>query len=523
MTAESVIDEETDFVILLNAVSKTAALFRFRDSYEDNEWKLDTEIPFSSIPNPEMLSHIEPEDQAFVSAFFDEAMLRKQLRQKPVVMLMYRQRLSDGTCRRKRTRAFYLDETHEDIVIERRDITDLYEEEQKQQCTLQKALDEANAANRAKSEFLARMSHDLRTPMNVIIGLTSLAMDKEELSSEMRETLTNIASSSKYLLSLINDCLDLEKITSGKIELHPVPYAYADFYNSVRAVIGPLCLQKQITFILEDKGNEHPAIMADKIRMEQIFYNLLSNAVKFTPSGGKIEFLVDEGIVQNGINTFECIVRDNGIGMSEAFQKDMFKAFTQESTSITAEYHGSGLGLAIVKQLVDLMGAVITVKSRLGEGTEFRLRFRFPVAQEMGPAEKEKTQVQMERLRGRRVLLAEDHPLNAMIAVKILEKAGVCVTTADNGQAVLETYQSAPERYFDAVLMDIRMPVMNGLEAAKAIRALDRADAKTVPIVAMTANAFDTDVEESLQAGMNAHLSKPIEAEKLYETLAGLI
>lgn len=359
--------------------------------------------------------------------------------------------------------------------------------------------------------------------MNVIMGLTSMAMDRSNPSQEMDETLSNITSSAKYLLSLINDCLDLEKITSGKMELHPAPYPYADFCNNVRAVIGPLCRQRNITFVLEEAEHMHPTILADRMRMEQIFYNLLSNAVKFTPSGGKIEFLVYDIDVQDGINSFLCVVRDNGVGMSEDFQRHMFEAFTQESNGITPEYQGSGLGLAIVKQLVDLMGAEMSVKSKLGQGTEFTLRFRFPVAPDTTAAEKENVPLAPGLLAGRRVLLAEDHPLNAMIAVKLLEKEGLTVVTAQTGREAVDKFQSVAEHYFDAILMDIRMPVMNGLEAAKAIRGIDRPDAKTIPIIAMTANAFDADVRDSLQAGMNAHLSKPIDPQKLYETLAGLI
>ena len=519
LAAESVIDEETDFVMLLSTVSSTATLLRLRDNYLDTGWKLYTEFPFSSVPSEKTLGNVEPEDRAAVCEFFNEGFLLQRLESEPVATLIYRQHLPNGLIRRKKSRAFYLDSIREDIVVERRDITDIYEEEQKQQRTLQKALDEANAANRAKSEFLSRMSHDLRTPMNVIIGLTSLAMDKATHSSEMKETLSDISNSSKYLLNLINDCLDMEKITGGKIELHPAPYPYAKFHNNIKSVIEPLCREKNIELIMDKEADIQTVIIADQIRLEQIFYNLLSNAVKFTPDGGRIELLTQTVSRENGYVTNDCIVRDNGIGMSEEFQKQMFEPFTQETDTVSAEYQGSGLGLAIVKQLADLMGAVITVNSRLGQGTEFIIRFRFPVAPEAVKTEKETVLVEMERLRGKRVLLAEDNPLNAKIAVKLLEKAGITAVTAANGQSALENFSLVSENYYDAVLMDIRMPVMNGLDAARAIRALDRGDAKTVPIIAMTANAFDTDVEESLCSGMNAHLSKPIEPAKLYEAL----
>lgn len=419
-------------------------------------------------------------------------------------------------------RAFYLDSTHEDIVIARRDITDLYEEELEQKRTLEKALVAATSASRAKSDFLSRMSHDLRTPMNVIMGSASLALDSVNDPMETEKALVNITNSSKYLLGLINDCLDIEKINSGKVELHPAPYPYLNFYNDIKAVIDPLCRQKNITLVMDEVYSVEPAIIADKTRMEQIFYNLLSNAVKFTPAGGTVEMLTRNISVSDGVVSFDSIVRDNGIGMSEDFQEHMFEAFAQENDNASPEYQGTGLGLVIVKQLVELMGAEIGVKSTKGVGTEFAIHFRFPLALECLAYETEKPPVPIERLNGKRVLLVEDHPLNRMIAKKLLEKAGIDVTEAENGREAVDRFKSVTEFFFDAILMDIRMPVMNGQEAARAIRALPRGDAVSVPIIAMTANAFDTDVEASIRAGMTAHLSKPIEPQLLYSTLAEL-
>lgn len=523
LTAESVIDEETDFVMLLNTVSDTAMLLRLRDNSSNTDWRLYTEFPFIQVLSVWELDVVEPDDRKAVISFFCKDTLLDRLKKEPVAMVTYKHHHPDGVVRWKKTRAFYLDETHEDIVIARRDITDIYEGEQAQQKALREALDDAKSASRAKSDFLSRMSHDLRTPMNVIMGLTSMAMDKDNIPEDMEEMLHNITSSAKYLLSLINDCLDLEKITSGKIELHPAPYPYVDFCESIMAVIDPLCKQKDITFEIVDGGKEYPAIIADRMRLEQIFFNLLSNAVKFTPKGGKIELLVQDRGNKDGITRFVFVVRDNGIGMSEDFQRHMFETFTQESNGITPEYQGSGLGLAIVKQLTELMDAEMEVKSVLGEGTEFTLSFHFPIVQGESQAEKEIVPFDLGVLRGKSVLLAEDHPLNAMIAVKLLEKKGISVLAVENGQQALDRFRDSEKGRFDAILMDIRMPLMNGLEAARLIRSLDRPDAKTIPIVAMTANAFDADVEESIRAGMNAHLSKPIEKDKLYETLSRLI
>ncbi len=523
LTAESVIDEETDFVLLLNTVSDTAMLLRLKNDYQGFSGKLYKEFPFESALDKGELDIINVEDRATVKNFFREKTLVEKLKETPVVTITYRQILENGKVRRKKTRAFYLDDTHEDIVIARRDITDIYEEEQEQKRTLEAALEAATAANNSKSDFLSRMSHDLRTPMNVIMGLSSLAMDSINDPAEIEKALSNITNSSKYLLGLINDCLDLEKINSGKIELHATAYPYIDFYNDIKSVIEPLCDKKNITLVMEEIEDVQPVIIADKTRLEQIFYNLLSNAVKFTPEGGKVEMLTHNIVEKDGFVTFDSIVRDDGIGMSKEFQKQMFEPFTQERNDVTPEYQGTGLGLAIVKQLVELMGAKITVKSKKNVGTEYKIHFRFPTTNKITISSEEKPSAWAETLKGKRVLLAEDHPLNRMIAQRQLEKAGMRVTAVENGQDAVDRFSSVAQNYFSVILMDIRMPVMNGLEATKAIRKLKRPDAKKIPIIAMTANAFDTDIEKSLAAGMNAHLSKPIEPEDLYETLAKLI
>lgn len=520
LTANSVIDEETDFVMLLNIVSDTAMLLRIRNDYQGFHKKLFQEFPFEDALDAGELDIIKPEDRPTVQNFFQRDALIRQLEKEPVITITYRHCYAGGKIHRKKMRAFYLDEIHEDIVIARRDITDLYDEEQEQKRTLEAALEAATIASRSKSDFLSHMSHDLRTPMNVIIGSASLAMDTLDDPKEIEKALSNITTSSKYLLGLINDCLDIERINSGKVKLDPAPYPYVDFYNDIKAVVEPLCRQKNITLIMKEMGDIPAVIVADKKRIEQIFYNLLSNAIKFTPNGGTVEMLTQNMTVHNGMVSYDSIVRDNGIGMSEEFQQHMFEAFSQEENKISPEYQGTGLGLAIVKQLADLMDAKITVKSKKNKGTEYRLHFTFPAASEIDMASEEPAPVPVYDLRGKRVLLAEDHPLNRMIAQKVLEKAGMVVVTAENGSEAVDRFKAVEENYFDAVLMDIRMPVMNGLDATRMIRALDRTDVRTIPIIAMTANAFDTDVKESLRAGMTAHLSKPIEPEKLYETLA---
>ena len=403
------------------------------------------------------------------------------------------------------------------------DISDINREKRRQQGRLEAAMQGAQAADRAKSDFLSRMSHDMRTPMNAIIGLTELARDSLSQREVVKDYLEKIDSSAKFLLRLINDCLDMEKIANGKLELHPAPYRYDDFMKTMRIMIAPLCTQKGITLKIFEKRNA-PALFLDRIRFEQIFFNLLSNAVKFTPRGGTVELLCRNESFHKGILTCDFVVRDTGIGISEEFQAKMFKPFEQESSCTSMNLQGTGLGLSIVKSVVDLMGGTLTVKSAPGAGTEITQRLSVPVA-DGGAASSSSLQrpAARELLTGKRILLVEAHPLNQLVAKKMLESAGASVVCAENGRKGLDAFEASPPQFFSAILMDILMPVMTGMEAARAIRSLPREDARQVPIIAMTANAFDEDVKKSFASGMNAHLTKPVAPQSLFATLKGLM
>ena len=379
---------------------------------------------------------------------------------------------------------------------------------------------------------MSRMSHDLRTPMSTIMGITALARDKADDPDAILKMLSQINESSKFILGLVNDSLDLDKISSGKMELVISDYPYVDFYNSMKTMIEPLCKEKNITFIITDPKDVPYNVRNDKLRVEQIFFNLLSNAVKFTPNGGKIELLSENCTAENGEATVDCIVRDNGIGMSAEFQRKMFEPFTQEYSEVSAQSTGSGLGLSIVKKLVDLMGATMTVKSAPGEGTEFRIHFKLQKGSEITTAQQsqilnKENDLEYEEalsiLKGKHILLAEDHPINLEIAKKLLEKGEMIVSTAMTGKEALDKFVSSEVGFFDAILMDIRMPVMDGIEASKEIRGSKRADSGSVPIIAMTANAFESDIKETSDAGMNAHLTKPVDTKLLFLTLSKYI
>lgn len=407
--------------------------------------------------------------------------------------------------------------SHQMTTLRIKDIINKKELEDK--LALEKALKESEQANQAKTEFLSRMSHDIRTPMNAIIGMTKLAKEETDPDKTL-EYLSHIDSSSQFLLGLINDILDLSKIESGQIELHLEPCTLEEFEDSVNTVIRPLMKEKGIEFVFEMKCGA-TCLMLDKLRFNQIFFNLLSNAIKFTPAGGRIEFIAEHIPPKHGKYGARYYVRDNGIGMSEDFIPHMFEAFTQEAAQQTAAYQGSGLGLPIVKSLVEAMDGTIQVESSPGKGTEYTIDL---YAKEAIPeADEADNTAESGGIAGSNVLLVEDNELNTMVAKLILEKMEVRVTCAENGQRAIDIFRSLRDYYFDAILMDVRMPVLDGIETTKQIRAMDSEYAKTVPIIAMTAEAFTQQQKKTIEAGMNEHMSKPIEPELLYDTLSRYI
>ena len=430
----------------------------------------------------------------------------------------YNNRTENGELRRKQLQFTLIDGARKSFLMTRIDVNGVYEEQKKNQLKLEYALAEAEKASKIKTEFLAKMSHDIRTPMNAVIGMTELAM-YEENPPKTREYLENIESSSRFLLGLINDILDFSKMENSRIELHPQRFDLGEFRRNIDTVIRPLTNAKHIKldFILKCGIN---AIIVDKMRFCQIFFNLLSNSAKFTHDGGTITFESERLPDKNGKLGLRYYVRDDGIGMSRSFLAHLFEPFTQERIGAPSDQPGTGLGLAIVKNLVDMMDGDIKVKSELGRGTEFTVDLYVGRADADTQAEESAAQVS---LAGRRVLLVEDNKLNIIVAQRLLERRGAEVTIAENGREAADKFIASEVGHFDAILMDVRMPVMDGLEAAEYIRSLKRADAKNVPIIAMTADAFAEDQDKTQNAGMNAHLTKPIEPQKLYAALTQCI
>ncbi len=566
-----------------------------------------------------------------------------------------------GNIKRKKWKFCYLDDTKKDILLSRNDITDIFESEQRQRLVLQGALRQAQQASIAKTEFLSRMSHEIRTPMNAIIGMTTLAAQAIKDPVEVADCLSKIGLSARFLLSLINDILDMSRIESGKVVIKSEKIAFEDFINGINA----MCFEQA-----KAKGVGYDAIMTsftednyvgDSMKLQQILINIISNAIKFTPKNGKVQFIINQDKIEDDKAYMRFTINDTGIGIKEEFIPKIFEPFEQEHTGSTSMYGGTGLGLAICKHLVDLMGGKISVNSIEGVGTEFTIEVPLQLSEEnnrrvkvkseldfekisalivddeivicqhthkilcemgvkadwvdsgskavervrlkwangesysiilvdwkmpemdgietarkireiVGPdvtiiimtaydwvtieneakqagvnmlvskplfkssiastfekvfIEKEQKEIAIETIeydfKGKRVLLVEDHMLNVEVAKRLLNSKNMEVEVAENGLAAIEAFATSPLGYFDAILMDIRMPIMDGLTAAKSIRQLKKKTAKTIPIIAMSANAFDEDIEKSKEAGMDAHLAKPIEPAILYQTLNNFI
>ena len=387
---------------------------------------------------------------------------------------------------------------------------------------LQLAVQRETKANLAKREFLFNMSHDIRTPMNAIIGFTALAQTHIDDRGQVEDYLKKISVSSQHLLSLINDVLDMSRIESGKVTLEAKPVHLPELVHELRDIIQAVVSKKDLSLTLDTVGVENEDIIADPLRLEQILINVLANAVKFTPDGGQIGlWIVQKDTAPAGYADFEFHIKDNGIGMSEEFQKHIFEQFARERTSTVSKIQGTGLGMAITKSLVDMMGGRITVKSEQGKGSEFTISLRFPI----GEAKTEQTPpaAKASAFTGKKLLVVEDNELNLEIASTLLKEAGFEVDTAENGKIAVEKVEAASADRYDLILMDIQMPEMDGYEATRRIRALPDTKKAALPIVAMTANAFEDDRKNALRAGMNGHIAKPLDIQKLFQVLSELL
>jgi|GEM_PF-741232 len=432
---------------------------------------------------------------------------------------VFEYRTTAGDIRNKKLSYRYLDDSRAEILFFGSDITEEMRQEQERAETLQKALYEVRHADAMKSEFLSNVSHDMRTPLNAILGYTNLARSVGDVS-EKDAYIEKIGSAGNIMLDLVNDTLDLSKISSGEIILKPEPHICDEIFQKVVSTIGPAADEKHIRLTIDDSRAAKVPVLVDALRFQEIVINLLSNAVKFTPENGQVLLSIEcEQMDEHAVHD-KITVSDTGCGMKPEFIVKMYEPFAQERQS--ADPVGSGLGLAIVKKLVDLMKGTVSVKSELGKGTVFTVRLDFARAEALTVAA-EDAGLTWTVLSGRRILLAEDNAMNTEIAKAVLESKGMEVTCAENGQAACRLFAGSGPGFFDAILMDIRMPVMNGRDAARAIRQMGRPDAADIPIIAMSADAFDDDIQKCLDAGMNGHVAKPIDPAGLFNALSKMI
>ena len=384
----------------------------------------------------------------------------------------------------------------------------------------------AQEANRSKSSFLANMSHDIRTPMNAIIGITSLIRHDAGDKGKVIEYADKIDTSSQHLLGIINEVLDMSKIEAGKTVFKYSDFSIPDFIQELDTIFRSQIYEKKQTLTITKENIRHEWVNGDQVHLMQIFSNLLSNAIKYTQEGGEIQLLAEECESNSSVYAkYRFLVCDNGMGMSADFKDRIFDAFTRAENSLTNKIQGTGLGMAITKNLVDLMGGTIDVESEPGQGSCFEVFMDLKIAEERSasPASQAETEEQDGNiLKGMRFLCAEDNELNAEILTELLKIEGAECTICENGKRALETFEQSVPGDYDMILMDIQMPVMNGYEATKAIRRSSHELAKTIPIIAMTANAFSEDIQHSLTAGMNAHISKPVDMKTLEKTIRSI-
>ena len=481
---------------------------------------------------------LHPENvQEFRRRFAPGALQAALAQGKNEVFLEARQMLMDGRYHWTSTQVIYVDNPYSSdqlaILISRRVDEQRHEEEQQRQA-LQSALDSANAASQAKSRFLSNMSHEIRTPMNAIIGMTTIAAAHVDERERVMDCLQKIGLSSRHLLSLINDVLDMSKIESGKLSLREEPFDFAALVADVVELVRPQADADRLTLEVPSAALKNDSVIGDPLRVRQVFINILSNAVKYTPAGGRVCVEVrQEDSPRRGYQNYVFRCADTGYGMSPEFLERLFQPFERAKDSTASRVTGTGLGMAITKNVVDLMNGEILVESRPDEGSVFTVTLPLrtqdapvrsaPQAWSSENAEAGDLSEPAQSLAGRRFLIAEDNEINAEILCELLQMFGASSEVKTDGAQAVQAFSRAAPGAYDAVLMDIRMPEMDGYEAARAIRALDRPDAETIPIVAMTANAFDEDIQDARDAGMTAHVAKPISVEVLRDTLCAVL
>ena len=403
------------------------------------------------------------------------------------------------------------------------DITETMVTRRKQEQAIMELLEKVRRANSAKSEFLSHMSHDLRTPINGIMGMLTIMEKSQNDLEKQRECREKIRVSTEHLLSLVNDVLEVSKLESGRSTIVEEPFDLHDILENCITILFSQAETAGIRLVLEEVELHHSRLIGEPLHLKQILMNIIDNAIKYNHSNGFVYVQAKEIAYNDGISEYLFIVEDTGIGISEDFKKHIFEPFAQENHGARTDYNGVGLGLSIVKKLVDQMKGTIEVESQVGKGSIFRVIIPIQI-----DAKRNAEPITEERnihtgISGMHVFLVEDNEVNCEIMEFILEQAGAEVVTAKNGKAAVDIFAASERGAFDCILMDLMMPVMSGFEAARTIRGMDRPDAKTVPIIALSANAFEEDIVMAKDAGMNEHMAKPVDMEKLFKIMYRLV
>lgn len=473
---------------------------------------------YNDVRNEYASERVVPDDREFFISNTRGDVVTEHVAAEGSFSFLVRIKKEDGSKGIVKTRFVPYDEEHHCYIMTRTDVTDMLREEEEKNDILRDALYLTKQANNAKSDFLASMSHDIRTPMNAIVGMCELARQDENDKDQVHESLETISSSSKLLLSLVNNILDMSRIESGKLIMENRPFRIKEEVDiATRGCIG-MAHKKGLEFNI-DIDISHDYCIGDIGRIHSAVDNLLSNAVKYTPEGGKIHYSISEKKSgKPGIGLYRFTVTDNGVGISRAEQKSLFEPFYRVESEPNTHIEGTGLGLSISKAIVDLIGGTISVKSAKGRGSTFVIELPLKFAEDEADADitaKEKDTESWRDLTGLRVLICEDHPVNRKVAERILERAGAETDSACDGREGAKIFADSEAGTYDAILMDIRMPVMDGYEATRAIRSSGHPQAETIPVIAMTANAFAEDMKKSKEAGMDAHFAKPIVPDEL--------
>ena len=529
---QNIANDEYDYIAVIDITKKTIS-FCFISSGLTRKFKAFLEIPCDERSYDEFCQFVTREwiysdEQDIFLEKTDVRFLWSQINKSPVYSFTVRT-CHHNTISFKQLKYSCMDAERNKILLKQVDVTEIAKQEQgklQEELRLRHALTirlereralkhQAVRANEAKTKFLSNISHDMRTPLNGIIGFTRLALRSTDME-EREEYLKKIDLSGTFLLNLINKTLELSKIENGKLVLQMEPVDTDIITDSVVSVIQQAADTKKIKFVVHTEKQQHACILTDALRTEQILLNLLSNAVKFTPAQGKIELDIETLRVENDRIYNRYVIRDTGIGIEDTFLPHIFEPFMQENVQRGDNISGTGLGLSIVEKLVTSMGGKISVQSQSGTGTEFIVLLDFEIVEKPAHTDVDTAPATLD---GKWILLCEDHPLNTELIKLLLEKQKARVICAKNGKEGIDIFCKSSLHMFDAILMDLRMPVMDGITAATAIRRLDREDAAQIPIIAVTADAFDEALERTRSAGMNGHISKPIDAEVLYDVL----